>query len=183
MPLLYTSRTSANVFSFSCNEFGGPGRGCPASDGLEYLYGRTSVGSGHRLRVGSASRRCPIPHPAGVIGNAPAVAGSSLRTTGTIYNSTGLLALFQDEGYGHVDLLARDVPVLDHDVHVLDPGTLDVAEGAGSTVDALVYRVLEALIGRGAQLGNSSYRHNAPFPRSPLKTSTSRIEIANVGEA
>ncbi len=40
----------------------------------------------------------------------------------------GLLTLFQDERNSHVYLICRDVSVLDHDVHVLDPGALDVAQ-------------------------------------------------------
>src|SRR5829696_6731681 len=63
---------------------------------------------------------------------------------------TGLLALLQYKGYRHIDLVARNVAVLDHDVHVLDPGALDVAEGAGCAVDALVDGILEALFRRGA---------------------------------
>jgi hypothetical protein len=37
--------------------------------------------------------------------------------------------LLQDEGNLQVDLVADDVTVLDHDVHVLHPGALDVAQG------------------------------------------------------
>jgi hypothetical protein len=74
-----------------------------------------------------------------------------------------LLAFFQNEGYGHVDLLSGNIAVLDHDVHVLDPDALDVAEGAGGPLDALVDGVLEALLRGGTQLGNMSYSHKYYF--------------------
>src|SRR5215218_4949842 len=47
------------------------------------------------------------------------------RATGQVL---GLGGIFQLEGYFHVDLIALDVPVLDHDVHVLDPRAFHTAE-------------------------------------------------------
>ena len=38
-------------------------------------------------------------------------------------------AILQDEGDLKIDLVADDIAVLDHDVHVLDPGALYVAQG------------------------------------------------------
>jgi hypothetical protein len=56
--------------------------------------------------------------------------------------------LFQDEGNLQVDLVASYVAVLDHDVHVLDPGALDVAQGLVGAVEGFPYGRLEALRGR-----------------------------------
>jgi hypothetical protein len=64
---------------------------------------------------------------------------------------TKLLIFFEDEGDSHVGLVDRNLVVLDHDVHVvLDPCTLDVAQGAGGAVDTLVDGILKALIRCGA---------------------------------
>jgi hypothetical protein len=49
-----------------------------------------------------------------------------------------LLAFLQYEGDGKVNLVGHDLVVLDHDVHVLDPRALDVTQGAGRPLDALV---------------------------------------------
>ena len=59
---------------------------------------------------------------------------------------TELLIVFEDKGDSHIDLVGCDLIVLNYDVHVLDPGALDVAQGAGGTLDALVNRILKVLI-------------------------------------
>src|SRR3712207_2018865 len=60
------------------------------------------------------------------------------------------LPVFEDEGDLQVDLVASDVAVRDHDVHVLDPGTLHAPKRLGGAVDGPVYGVFEALLGDGA---------------------------------
>ena len=49
-----------------------------------------------------------------------------------------MLTFFEDERNSYVDPVGRDLVVLDHDVHVLDPRALDVAQGAGRPLDALI---------------------------------------------
>jgi hypothetical protein len=62
-----------------------------------------------------------------------------------------LLAFFKDKSNDHIGFIDRNLVVLDHDVHVvLDPCTLDVAQGAGGAVDTLVDGILKALIRCGA---------------------------------
>jgi hypothetical protein len=62
------------------------------------------------------------------------------------------LGVFEDEGDGQVHLVADDVTVVDHDVHVLDPAALDVPQRARGAAHALVDGGLEALRVRGADL-------------------------------
>ena len=54
-------------------------------------------------------------------------------------------SIVQDERDLHVDLILRDLVVLDRDPHLLDPGALDVPQGLGGPLDALLDGVLEAL--------------------------------------
>ena len=64
----------------------------------------------------------------------------------------------QHEGDFKVDLVARDGAVLDHDVLILDPGTLYVPQGLGGPSYALLDGILKALLRDGADL---CYRSNA----------------------
>ena len=64
------------------------------------------------------------------------------RATGRVLDLGGI---FQLEGYFHVGLIALDVPILDHDVHVLDPRAFHASERLGGAGDGLVDGVLEAV--------------------------------------
>ncbi len=50
-----------------------------------------------------------------------------------------MLAFLEDEGKSHIDLISRNLIVLDHDVHVLDPlmGREWEREGVGTPVASL----------------------------------------------
>ena len=67
--------------------------------------------------------------------------------------------LLQDEGNLQVDLVADDVAVLDHDVHVLNPSALDVAQGLVGALQSLPYGRLEAVRGDGANLVDARHAH------------------------
>ena len=65
----------------------------------------------------------------------------------------------QDEGDLKVDFVAGDVPVLDHDVPILDPGALYVPQGLNGAGYGLLDGVLKALLRGRADLGYGSYAH------------------------
>ena len=67
--------------------------------------------------------------------------------------------ILQLEGYLQVDPVARDVPILNAYVHILDPRALHASKRLGGTGDGLVDGVLEARLGCGAQLGYSGNAH------------------------
>jgi hypothetical protein len=67
--------------------------------------------------------------------------------------------LLQDEGDLHVDLVAGNVALLDHDIHILDPSTLHTPERASGTAYALLDSILEAAVGDRADLGYPCDRH------------------------
>src|SRR5215210_2415170 len=69
------------------------------------------------------------------------------------------MLVLQHEGDLHIDLVARDVAVLDHDVHILHPATLHASKRLGSTGDGLVDGVLEALLRDGAKFCDSRNAH------------------------
>jgi hypothetical protein len=77
------------------------------------------------------------------------------RPGGVTSGAASLGAVLQQEGHSQVDLVAGYVAVLDQDVHVLDPRPLHTPKRLGGTGDCLVDGVLEARLGRGAQLGDS----------------------------
>src|SRR5215210_5481582 len=52
--------------------------------------------------------------------------------------------LLQQEGYLHIGLVACDVAVLYHDVHILNPAALHASKRLGSTGYGLVDGILEA---------------------------------------
>src|SRR3954469_4259537 len=85
-------------------------------------------------------------------------------------------SLVQDERDLHVDLILRDLVVLDRDPHLLDPGALDVPQGPGGPLDALLNGVLEALARRGAQLGDLGDGHDTP----PFEMALMRCPIGPV---
>src|SRR5829696_6619582 len=59
----------------------------------------------------------------------------------------------------HVDLVAGDVAVLDHDVHVLDPCALYAPQGPGGPGYSLVDGVLKAPLRDGAKFRDSCNAH------------------------
>ena len=67
--------------------------------------------------------------------------------------------LLQHEGDLEVDLVADDVAVLDHDVHVLNLSALDVAQGLVGAIEGLPYSRLEAVRGDGANLVDARHAH------------------------
>src|SRR5215218_6206466 len=81
--------------------------------------------------------------------------------------SSLLGSVLQDEGNLQVDLVANYVAVLDHDVHVLNPGALNVAQGLVGAIEGFPYSRLEALRGDGAYLVDARYAH---APISPSRT-------------
>src|SRR3712207_9410716 len=85
------------------------------------------------------------------------VEGSSSSTLG------GILKL---EGDLHVDLVAGDVAILDHDVHVLHPATLYTPERLGGSGYSLIDGVLEALLRDGAKFCDSRNAHTFVPPQT-----------------
>src|SRR5215211_2336528 len=69
------------------------------------------------------------------------------------------MLLLKLEGDLHVDLVACDVAVLNHDVHVLHPATLHAPERLGGSGYSLVDGVLEALLRDGAKFCDSRNAH------------------------
>src|SRR5215207_695784 len=67
--------------------------------------------------------------------------------------------LLQDEGNLQVDLVTGDAAILDHDVHVLDPGGLHVAQGLVGTIYAFLYGRLEAVRRSSAYLSHGCNSH------------------------
>src|ERR687897_1453202 len=72
--------------------------------------------------------------------------------------------LLQHESNLHIDLVANYVAVLYQDVLVLNPCAFHASKRLGSTGDSLVYGVLEARLGRGAQLCYSGNTHRYQSP-------------------
>jgi hypothetical protein len=64
-------------------------------------------------------------------------------------NLFSLGAVLQHERDCHVGLVAHDVAILNHDVHILNPAPLDAPKGLGGTGDSLIDGVLETLLGDG----------------------------------
>jgi hypothetical protein len=60
--------------------------------------------------------------------------------------------VLENEGDLEVDLVANYVAILDHDVHILDPGALYIPEGLCGPGYGLPDGVLEALLRDGADL-------------------------------
>src|SRR5215203_5736451 len=67
--------------------------------------------------------------------------------------------LLQQEGYLHIGLVACDVAVLYHDVHILNPATLHASKRLGRTGYGLVDGILEARLRDSAQLCYSGNTH------------------------
>src|SRR5215213_8670917 len=67
--------------------------------------------------------------------------------------------LLQHEGNLHIDLVAGDVAILNHDVLVLHPATLHAPKRLGSTGYGLVDSILEARLRDSAQLCYSGNTH------------------------
>src|SRR5687768_13303820 len=88
-------------------------------------------------KEGMGERRLGAPHCAKgkMKGRSPKAPARSIR-----------VLLLQHEGDLHIDLVARDVAVLDHDVHVLHPRTFNASKRLGSTGYGLVDGVLEACL-------------------------------------
>src|SRR5690349_8070517 len=66
-----------------------------------------------------------------------------------------MASVVEHEGDEQVDLVGHDPAVLDVDALLLDPGATDVAQGLVGALDAGAHRVLEALVGTGADLGDA----------------------------
>src|SRR5688572_5656144 len=79
-------------------------------------------------------------------------------------SSSLLGAVLQDEGDLQVDLVANYVAILDHDVHVLNPGALNVAQGLVGAIESFPYGCLKALRGNGAYLVDARYAHACISP-------------------
>ena len=75
-------------------------------------------------------------------GRSPAKRGSRPVEGSTLSSTLG--GVLKLEGDLYVDLVASDVAVLDHDVHVLYPATLYAPERLGSSGYGLVDSILEA---------------------------------------
>src|SRR3712207_1255965 len=108
------------------------------------------------MRSRTFGSSCVVNHPLPLLGGGPSFRPTR---TGIAVNLFSLGAVLQDEGDRHVCLVADDVAVLDHDVHVLNPGTLDAPKGLGGAGYSLIDGVLETLLGDGAQLGDACYAH------------------------
>src|SRR5262245_8985635 len=67
--------------------------------------------------------------------------------------------LVEDKGHHHVDLVFLDGALIDANVHLLDPCSLDVAERLASPRDSLLDRIVETGGRSRADLGDFSYRH------------------------
>src|SRR5215211_7373912 len=78
--------------------------------------------------------------------------------------SSLLGAVLQDEGDLQVYLVACDVAILDHDVHVLNPGALNVAQALVGAIEGFPYGCLKALRGNGAYLVDARYAHISISP-------------------
>src|SRR5215218_8510778 len=93
--------------------------------------------------------------------------------------SSLLGSVLQDEGNLQVDLVANYVAVLDHDVHVLNPGALNVAQGLVGAIESFPYGCLKALWGNGASLwgngaslwGNGAYLVDARYAHASISPS------------
>src|SRR5215203_389819 len=78
--------------------------------------------------------------------------------------SSLLGAVLQHEGYLEVDLVACDVALLDQDVHVLNPGALNVAQALVGPIEGFPYGCLKAIRGNGAYLVDARYAHACISP-------------------
>src|SRR5919107_2209754 len=90
------------------------------------------------------------------------------------------------EGDFKVDLVARDVAILDHDVLILDPSALYVPQSLGGPSYALLDSVLEALIRDGADFCHCSNAHiflSHPFFGCSLTTTAYIFTYHLKGEA
>src|SRR5215208_2757098 len=67
--------------------------------------------------------------------------------------------LLQHESNLYIDLVALDVAILNQDVLVLHPRPFHASKRLGSTGHGLIDSVLEARLGRSAQLGYSGNTH------------------------
>src|SRR5215211_4034140 len=85
------------------------------------------------------------------------------------------MLLLKHEGDFQVHLVAFDVAVLDHDVLILDPGTLYVPQGLGGPSYALLDGILKARIRDSADLcyrGNAHIFLSHPFFGCSLTTTS-----------
>src|SRR5215204_6184578 len=87
--------------------------------------------------------------------------------------SSLLGAVLQDEGNLQVHLVADDVAVLYQDVHALNPGALNVAQGLVGAIESFPYGCLKALRGNGAYLVDARYAHACISPSRMCETKKS----------
>jgi hypothetical protein len=120
---------------------------------------------GADTRATSPENPRPRKHGSTKRAGAPAHSQDPGPTKG-VNSSPRLEGILQHEGNLQVDLVASDVAVLDHDVHVLHSSTLDVPQGLVGTRYGLLDGVLKAPLGDHADLGYCGNAHVESLPPS-----------------
>src|SRR5215212_6654032 len=116
------------------------------------------------MRSRTFGSSCVVNHPLPLLGGAPSFRPA--RSSAPV-NLFSLGAVLQHERDRHVGLVAFDVAILNHDVHVLNPAPLDAPQGLGGAGYSLIDGVLETLLGDGAQLGDACDAHISVSPPKP----------------